>query len=108
MMSDPETKDTSNLSSSVPANGLLAPLQAECERLRQRIQQLEEEFQHERQDRLAVQAERDSYYRALTALLRERAAQADSSTDDDLDRLAQEAVRLGDFSEELRQLLQTR
>jgi hypothetical protein len=92
----------------VPADGSLALLQAECDRLRQRLDQLEKECQHERQARLAVQAERDSYHRSLTALLRERAAQMDSNTDDDLDRLAQEAERLGDFSEELRQLLQIR
>jgi ribose 1,5-bisphosphokinase PhnN len=107
MMSNQEVKGTSSLSPAVPADGLLVQVQAECERLRQRLHQLEEECQHERQARLTAQAERDSYHRSLTAFVRERAAQTDSSTDDDLDCLAQEAERLGDFCEELQQLLQT-
>jgi FtsZ-binding cell division protein ZapB len=88
MMSDREVKDTSNLSPPTAADVTLPMLQAECEGLRQQLHQLEQEYQHERQARLAVQAERDSYHRSLAALLRERAAQTDSSTDEDLDRLA--------------------
>jgi hypothetical protein len=42
------------------------------------------------------------------ALLRAHCAQTDTSTDADLDRLASETLRLGDFNEELRQLLQER
>ena len=38
---------------------------------------------------------------SLTAILREQYAQTDTSTDADLDRLAAEALRLGDFSTEL-------
>ena len=69
-------------------------LQAECERLRKRVQELE--------------AECGSYHRSLTVLLRERCAQTDTSTDADLDRLADEALRLRDFDDELSQLLQER
>jgi hypothetical protein len=69
-------------------------LQAECERLRKRVQELEVEC--------------GGYRRSLTALLRERCAQTDTSTDADLDQLAADALPLGGFDEELRQLLQDR
>jgi hypothetical protein len=69
-------------------------IHAECERLRRRVQQLE--------------AERDCFRHSLMAMLRERCARTDPSTDVDLDRLAEEALGLQDFDEELRQLLQQR
>jgi hypothetical protein len=69
-------------------------LEAECERLRRRVQQLE--------------AECGGYHRALTALLRERCALTDTTSDAELDRLAEEALRLGDFESELRELLRER
>jgi hypothetical protein len=69
-------------------------MQAECERLRRRVEQLE--------------AECGDYHRALTALLRERVAQTDHLSDADLDRMAAEAMRLGDFGEALQRLLQER
>jgi hypothetical protein len=75
-----------------PANdGAALELEAKCQRLRQRVRQLE--------------AECGGYHRSLTALLREQCARTDVSTDAELDRLAEEALRLGDFSEELGQLL---
>jgi len=98
----PTNHDQETTIASLPGNALSTgngasstpPTEAECERLRRRVAELE--------------AECSGYQRALTTMLREQLAQTDTTTDADLDRMAEEALRLGSFDEELRQLLELR
>src|SRR5437868_2290390 len=82
-------------------NGSLR-LENEC--LRKQVEDLEKALRIERQNLATVQAERDAYHRAVTAMLVEQARATDNLTDEDLDRLVEEASELPDFSEELRHL----
>jgi hypothetical protein len=96
----PTNHEQDTTAASLPGNALSTgnganstpPTVAEYERLRKRVAELE--------------AECSGYQRALTTMLREQLAETDTTTDSDLDRMAEEALRLGSFDDELRQLLQ--
>jgi hypothetical protein len=101
MKSENEASDGRNEQSGASEEAQAASPQTDGAHLLERIRQLEEDCRRERQARLAAEAERDSYHRSLAAMLLKQSTE----TDEDLDRLANDALRLTAFEEELRQLL---
>ena len=89
---NPEEILPASQSAAANGNGSDQATQTECERLRKRVAELEEQC--------------EICNRALTRLMGEHLAKTDTTTEAELDRMAEEALGLGSFERELQELLQ--